>query len=248
MSYAHRAFFYALWNIEDVLEAGYNVKELNCRAGRIRGMPGEELYDVLHDVEEEAERVPDDEQQTAESPSKDIIVQKKRLDRHHKEMPDKSKRHRVGLYIRYFNQTKYENYLELHKKRLLKAMDSCPNWTVVDFYVDYGSTAPHMENAPEWVRLLSDCEKGRVDLIITQKVSNVSRKEFEVAFCARLLACLNPPVGIYFIAQEIYTLASYYTEDLHNPWFSAGIEPIEKWALSHGGVPEQLESGGIVDD
>jgi hypothetical protein len=45
-----------------------------------------------------------------------------------------------------------------------------------------------MENAKEWTRLLEDCFDGKVDLIITQKVSNVSKKPSEISFCARILA------------------------------------------------------------
>ena len=41
----------------------------------------------------------------------------------------------------------------------------------VGFYVDEGSTAPNMESAPEWSRLLQDCYDEKVDLIITQKAS-----------------------------------------------------------------------------
>ena len=34
-------------------------------------------------------------------------------------------------------------------------------------------TAPHMEYSKEWCRLLEDCFTGKVDLIVTQKVSKL---------------------------------------------------------------------------
>ena len=86
----------------------------------------------------------------------------------------------------------------------------CPDWSLVDFYIDEGATAPNMETAPEWSRLLQDALDGKVDLIITQKVSNVSKKDYEIAFVARILAALDKPVGIYFVSEDIFTLASYY--------------------------------------
>lgn len=95
----------------------------------------------------------------------------------------------------------------------------CPNWKFVGFYVDEGSTAPNMENAPEWSRLLQDCYEEKVNLIITQKASNISKKLSELSFCTRLLAALPKPVGVYFVSEDIYTLASYYQEDLHDPYF-----------------------------
>lgn len=133
-----------------------------------------------------------------------------------KEVPNPKVHYRVGIYIRYYNQTKYDNYLYYHKKLFEDSMALCPNWKLVDYYIDEGSTAPNMETAPEWSRLLQDCMDGKVDLIITQKVSNVSQKVYEVTYCARILAALKPPVGIYFLSENIFTLASYYTEDLHN--------------------------------
>ena len=89
----------------------------------------------------------------------------------------------------------------------------------MDFYIDEGSTAPRMESAKAWSRLLQDCQDGKVDLIVTQKTGNVSQKPLEVSFCARLLAALPHPVGIYFISEDIFTLASYYQEDLRDPLF-----------------------------
>lgn len=135
------------------------------------------------------------------------------------EYPSTNKPFRIGVYIRYFNQTKYDNYLEFHKRQFVDTIELCPKWTLVDFYIDEGQSAPNMENAPEWSRLLTDAMDGKVDLIITQKISNVSKKTHEVTLCSRLLAAQDPPIGIYFISEDIYTLASYYQEDLRDTAF-----------------------------
>ena len=142
----------------------------------------------------------------------------------------------VAVYIRYFNQTRYENYLFAHKKQFLDTLALCPKWDFVGFYVDEGSTAPNMETAPEWSRLLQDCYDGKVDLVITQKASNISKKLSELAFCTRLLAALPHPVGIYFISEDIYTLASYYQEDLHDHVFF----PSPDWKVLPEGQPQEL--------
>ena len=136
-----------------------------------------------------------------------------------KEHPLPAVPYRVGVYIRYFNQTKYENYLDYHIKNFEDTLALCPKWTLVDFYIDEGATAPNMESAPEWCRLLDDCFDGKVDLIITQKVSNVSKKSQEITFVSRLLASLDKPVGIYFISEDIFTLASYYKADIQDKEF-----------------------------
>ena len=134
------------------------------------------------------------------------------------ERPSTQASYRIGVYIRFFNQTKYQDYLEYHKKQFSDTVALCPNWTLVDFYIDHGSTAPNMETAPEWSRLVQDCFAGRVDLIITQKVSNVTRKPIEITILAGLLAAQKHPVGIYFISEDIFTLASYYQEYMRDTY------------------------------
>ena len=97
--------------------------------------------------------------------------------KHERPMP---KHHfKVAVYIRYFNQTRYEDYLSVHKKQFLDTISLCPNWEFAGFYIDEGGTAPNMENADAWSELLQHCYEGKVDLIITQKASNVSKKVSE---------------------------------------------------------------------
>lgn len=134
--------------------------------------------------------------------------------------------YRIGVYIRYYNQTRHENYIEKHKQQFIDDIAMCPMWELVDFYIDKGMAAPHMENSKEWCRLLEDCFSGRVNLIVTQKVSSVSSDPDEIAFLSRVLAAQKRPVGIYFISEDIYTLASYYTQDLHQ----GGLLP-EGWKI-----------------
>lgn len=148
---------------------------------------------------------------------------------------------KVGIYIRYFNQTRYENYLSFHKKQFEDTIALCPKWTLVDFYIDEGSAAPHMETAQEWGRLLDDCFEGKVNLIITQKVSNVAKGTFDVTFCSRILAAQEPPVGIYFISEDLFTLASYYQDDLRDPFFL----PSPDWMVLPDTEPEMR---GLLHD
>ncbi len=162
------------------------------------------------------------------------------------EQPSPKKHFRVGIYIRYFNQTKYENYLEYHVRQYRDTMALCPNWKLVGFYIDEGAAAPNMESAKEWCRLVGDCFAGKVDLIITQRVSNVSRKYYEITILARLLAALKKPVGIYFVSENIFTLASYYQHDMHDKEFF----PSDDWQVLPDSETEELPllMGGKEDD
>ena len=159
----------------------------------------------------------------------------------HREKPSADVPYKIGVYIRYFNQTKHEDYLLYHQKQFIDTISLAPNWHLLDFYVDSGSAPPNMENAPNWSRLLEDCIDGKVDLIITQKVSNVSKQPHEITFCARLLAALEHPVGIYFISEDIFTLASYYQEDLRDNHFL----PAPDWQVLSD---DKSEVRGILND
>ena len=82
------------------------------------------------------------------------------------EYPLPYRKFKIGVYIRYYNQTKYDNYLDYHKKQFIDTISLCPNWQLVDFYIDTGISAPSMESSPEWCRLLEDCFTGKVNLLI----------------------------------------------------------------------------------
>ena len=172
--------------------------------------------------------------------AKQIAAHKAWLQSIRHERPSTSHPFKIGVYIRYFNQTKYDNYLAYHKKQFSDSIGLCPKWELIDFYIDNGASTPYMENAPEWSRLMQDCMDGKVDLIITQKVSNVSKSPVEIAFCSRMLATQPHPIGIYFISEDIFTLASYYLEDLKDPEFF----PSDDWKL----LPDDIETGGLLHD
>ena len=170
------------------------------------------------------------------------LIEKHRqwLARFPKEYPLPMTPYRIGVYIRYFNQTKYEDYLEYHKKQFADTIALCPNWTLVDYYIDYGAVAPNMESAPGWCRLLRDCTEGKVNLIVTQKVSNISRKAWDLTLIIRMLAAQD--IGIYFISEDLFTLASYYLTDMWDTDFMPGPS-----ALFEDTDPNKLPGGNHVD-
>ena len=173
-----------------------------------------ELYSRLSTLSESPAPLFIDDARTQELALHKIWLQTIRRER-----PSTEKHFKIGVYIRYFNQTKHVDYLSYHKKQFWDTIELCPAWELIGFYVDEGSTPPNMESAPQWSQLLQDCVEGKVDLIITQKISNVSKKSHELDLCARLLAQQDPPIGIYFISEDIFTLASYYLENMRDTYF-----------------------------
>ena len=60
-----------------------------------------------------------------------------------------------------------------------------------------------------------------------------------------MLAALEKPVGIYFVSENIFTLASYYQHDLRDKEFF----PTEDWQVLPDNKEEEclLLSGGEAD-
>ena len=162
--------------------------------------------------------------------------------------------YKIAVYIRFFNQTQYsdEVYLSKHKQWFLDDIALCPRWTLVDFYIDYGSRAPHMESSKEWCRLLEDCLSGRVNLIVTQKAGNISDDPQELTLISRLLAAQKPPVAIYFISEDLFTLASYFWPDMKDEgfvqsgWKTLPPDDLDPPRLLESDVNEPSTAGEVV--
>ena len=94
---------------------------------------------------------------------------------------------------------------------------------------------------------------------MTQKVSNVSSDWKEMTFMARMLAAQEHPVGIYFISEDIFTLASYYQPDLRDTgllpegWQTLPADELDEPMLSTlpkpaTAMPEQAEQMSLDEE
>lgn len=72
-----------------------------------------------------------------ENPKKAVLARHRLwLDSISHEYPMPYTPYKIGVYIRYYNQARYENYLEKHIQQYMDDIALCPQWTLVDFYVD----------------------------------------------------------------------------------------------------------------
>ena len=114
---------------------------------------------------------------------------------------------RVAVYARVStddpNQTSsYElqkNYYEdfVHKRE---------NWELVDIYADEGITGTCLKHRDSFMRMIEDCNLGKIDLIITKSVARFARNNVDCIGYVRQLKAKNPPIGIFFETENIYTL------------------------------------------
>lgn len=82
-----------------------------------------------------------------------------------------------------------------------------PRWRFAGIYADEGITGTQVKKRDEFLRLIDDCEDGKIDLILTKSVSRYARNIVDCISYIRKLKALG--IGIYFEEQNINSL----TED-----------------------------------
>lgn len=88
----------------------------------------------------------------------------------------------------------------LHYEQLIKS-DS--DWEFAGIYLEVGVTGTKAEVRPELQRLMEDCKRGRVNLILTKSISRFSRNTADCLSMVRELTALG--VNIFFEKEQIRT-------------------------------------------
>ena len=82
--------------------------------------------------------------------------------------------------------------------------DTRPGYTLVDVYADEGISGTDALKRSEFMRMIADCEAGRIDMVIVKSVSRFARNTQDCLFYSRKLKALNIPV--IFETENINTL------------------------------------------
>lgn len=86
----------------------------------------------------------------------------------------------------------YENYIK-----------SNPEWDFAGLYYDEGISGTKKEKRPELLRMIRDCQRGRIDLIITKSISRFARNTMDCLELVRQLIDIG--VFIYFEKENLNT-------------------------------------------
>ena len=97
---------------------------------------------------------------------------------------------------------------ELQKNHYEEVIKDHPGWVLVDIYADDGSASFKLERHKEFNRMLSDCQQGKIDLIICNNIVCFSRNIMECVQTVKMLLDLKPPVGVFFEEERMITLDS----------------------------------------
>ena len=69
-----------------------------------------------------------------------------------------------------------------------------PNWQMAGIYADEGITGTTAKKHPDFMRMIADCGKGKIDMIITKSVSRFSRNSLDCLLYVRELKELGIPI------------------------------------------------------
>lgn len=114
---------------------------------------------------------------------------------------------RVGVYVRVStDDPRQTTSYELQKKYYEDFVVRHPKWTLVDIYADEGISGTSTKHRDEFNRMIADCRAGKIDLIITKSVSRFARNVVDFLGMVRMLSEHNPPIGVFFEAENIFSL------------------------------------------
>ena len=114
---------------------------------------------------------------------------------------------RVGIYVRVStDDVRQTTSFELQKKYYEDFVVRHPNWTLVKIYADEGISGTSLAHRDEFNSMIADCRTGKLDLIITKSVSRFARNIMICIGMVRELSELNPPVGVFFESECIFSL------------------------------------------
>lgn len=118
-----------------------------------------------------------------------------------------------------------------------------PNWQMAGIYADEGITGTIAKKRPDFMRMIGDCRKGKIDIIITKSVSRFSRNNLDCLIYVRELKELGIP--IIFEKEGINTLQ--VSSELLITLFS-GLSQAESESISMNvkiGKRQSLKNGNV---
>lgn len=151
---------------------------------------------------------------------------------------------RVAAYCRVStDKEQQEHSFETQKEMYTEMIMMKPNWQMAGIYADEGITGTIAKKRPDFMRMIEDCRKGKIDIIITKSVSRFSRNNLDCLLYVRELKELGIP--IIFEKEGINTLQ--VSSELLITLFS-GLSQAESESISMNvkiGKRQSLKNGNV---
>lgn len=104
-----------------------------------------------------------------------------------------------------YRQSGTGNFLYCTGRVLYGKIESNPLWEFAGVYADEGISGTNVKHRDEFQMMISDCEDGNIDLILTKSITRFARNTVECIQTIRKLKEIG--VGIYFEKENINTLS-----------------------------------------
>lgn len=116
----------------------------------------------------------------------------------------KSRKTKVAAYCRVSTDSDEQLVsLEAQKQHYETSIKRNPEWVFAGLYFDEGITGTKKDKRPALLRMISDCENGKIDLIVTKSISRFARNTTDCLELVRKLTEMD--VYIFFERENINT-------------------------------------------
>ena len=88
--------------------------------------------------------------------------------------------------------------LTAQKQHYEQMISSRNNWCLAGIYYDEGITGTNIYQRPSLLRLISDCEAHKIDMVLTKSISRLSRNVTDCLYIVRRLKELSIPIFFVF--------------------------------------------------
>lgn len=114
---------------------------------------------------------------------------------------------RVAVYARVSTDQEIQLHsLEEQMKAFRAKIAQHPGWMLVDVYADEGISGTSVKKRKEFLRMMEDCEAGKVDYIMAKSISRFARNTVECLSYVRRLQSIG--VQLYFEKEGLDTATS----------------------------------------
>ena len=151
---------------------------------------------------------------------------------------------RVAAYCRVStDREEQEHSFETQKAMYTEMIMMKPTWQTAGIYADEGITGTVAKKRPGFMKMIKDCRKGKIDMIVTKSVSRFSRNNLDCLMYVRELKQLGIP--IIFEKEGINTIQ--VSSELLLTLFGA-LSQAESESISMNvklGIRQSLKNGNV---
>ena len=151
---------------------------------------------------------------------------------------------RVAAYCRVStDREEQEHSFETQKAMYTEMIMMKPTWQMAGIYADEGITGTVAKKRPGFMKMIEDCRKGKIDMIVTKSVSRFSRNNLDCLMYVRELKQLGIP--IIFEKEGINTIQ--VSSELLLTLFGA-LSQAENESISMNvklGIRQSLKNGNV---